>query len=89
MNKEEINSAFEMACKLVKTLNKKPDNNDLLELYGYFKQATVGDCKTVQPNYLNFKEYKKWESWKSQLGTDEYTAKILYVKKVQTLLNKN
>ena len=89
MNKEQINSSFEMACKLVKTLNKKPDNNDLLELYGYFKQATVGDCNTVQPNYLNFKEYKKWESWKYQLGTDEYTAKILYVKKVQTLLNKN
>ena len=89
MNPEEINSAFTMACNLVKTITNTLNNSDLLELYGYYKQATQGDCNIQQPSYINFKEYKKWEAWKSQHGKNETDMKVLYIQKVKTLINKN
>jgi acyl-CoA-binding protein len=33
---------FEEAVELVKKLKQSPDNDELLELYALFKQATVG-----------------------------------------------
>ncbi|CAH8560970.1 Acyl-CoA-binding domain-containing protein 7, variant 2 [Schistosoma haematobium] len=39
---EEFNSHAEK----VKKLKTKPNDNDLLELYGLYKQATVGDNNT-------------------------------------------
>ena len=89
MNNEKINSAFTIACNLVKTITNTLNNSDLLELYGYYKQATQGDCNIQQPSYFNFKEYKKWEAWKLQLGKNETDMKVLYIEKVKTLINKN
>jgi diazepam-binding inhibitor (GABA receptor modulating acyl-CoA-binding protein) len=43
---------FNTAAEEVKQLSKTPSNDELLELYGLFKQATVGDnntCKFIQP----------------------------------------
>lgn len=37
---------FEKAAEDVKNLKSTPSDNDLLELYGLYKQATVGDCNT-------------------------------------------
>lgn len=38
--------SFEEAAEKVQNLNQTPSDNDLLELYGYYKQATVGDVNT-------------------------------------------
>tara|TARA_B100000963_G_C22632257_1_gene675566 strand:- start:1785 stop:2051 length:267 start_codon:yes stop_codon:yes gene_type:complete len=88
MNIEQLNTSFEMACNLIKTITQNVQNNDLLELYGYYKQATQGDCNTIQPSYFNFKEYKKWEAWKQNLGKDQNNMKLLYINKVKSLMNK-
>lgn len=37
---------FNKAAEDVKNLTKKPSDQELLDLYGLFKQATVGDCNT-------------------------------------------
>lgn len=37
---------FNKAAEDVKNLNSTPSDNDLLELYSLYKQATVGDCNT-------------------------------------------
>lgn len=34
---------FDKAAEDVKTLSKRPSDDELLELYALFKQATVGD----------------------------------------------
>ncbi len=39
---------FLKAADDVKKLKTTPDNDALLELYGNFKQATVGDCNTSE-----------------------------------------
>lgn len=37
---------FQQAAEDAKKLTKKPNNSDLLILYGLYKQATEGDCNT-------------------------------------------
>lgn len=50
------NSAeFEKAADDVKKLKTKPNDSELLELYGLFKQASVGDVNTERPGMLDFK----------------------------------
>ena len=40
---------FEQAQKDVKTLSKKPDNDDLLFLYAHYKQGSAGDVSGKRP----------------------------------------
>jgi acyl-CoA-binding protein len=42
---------FDAAANNVKNLKSKPSDNDLLELYGLFKQATVGDADAGSEYY--------------------------------------
>lgn len=41
--------AFEQAQKDVKTLTRKPGNDDLLFLYSHFKQGSEGDVSGKRP----------------------------------------
>lgn len=54
---------FQKAAENVKNLKGKPSDEDLLEIYGYYKQATIGDCNTgnkkVTNNSINLKNNKK------------------------------
>uniref|UniRef100_A0A1L8DZ73 Putative acyl-coa-binding domain-containing protein 7 n=1 Tax=Nyssomyia neivai TaxID=330878 RepID=A0A1L8DZ73_9DIPT len=77
---------FDQAAEDVKKLKASPSNDDLLELYALFKQASVGDCNTSKPGMLDFKGKAKWEAWngKKGLGTDdamkqyiEFVAKLI------------
>lgn len=64
-----------------------PADNDLLELYGLYKQALVGDCNTDKPGFLDFKGKAKWEAWNGRKGTSSDEAKQLYVAKVNSLID--
>ena len=44
---------FEQAQKDVKTLSKKPDNDDLLFLYAHYKQGSAGDVSGKRPGMLD------------------------------------
>jgi diazepam-binding inhibitor (GABA receptor modulating acyl-CoA-binding protein) len=41
-----MDAEFEAAAAEVKTFTKRPTNDELLQLYGLYKQATVGDNNT-------------------------------------------
>lgn len=64
-----------------------PSDNDLLELYGLYKQALVGDCNTDKPGFLDFKGKAKWEAWNGRKGTSSEQAKELYIAKVNGLVD--
>merc|ERR1712226_220145 len=69
------NSAeFTQAAADVKTLTQKPADAEMLELYGLFKQATVGDVNTSRPGMLDFTGKAKWDAWKACEGMDKETA---------------
>ena len=51
---------FLKATVMVKGLNKKPDNDTLLELYSLYKQATIGNINTAQPWTIQLEASAKW-----------------------------
>lgn len=53
-------------------------NDQMLQLYAHYKQATAGPNTTPQPGMLNFKDSAKWKAWKA-LGTlPKATAEAKY-----------
>ncbi len=81
-----LTEKFEDAQKRVKTLTKAPSNDDLLELYAYFKQATVGDVTGSRPGMMDFKGRAKFDAWTKKKGTNKDKAMESYVSTVDRLM---
>uniref|UniRef100_W5M648 Acyl-CoA-binding protein n=1 Tax=Lepisosteus oculatus TaxID=7918 RepID=W5M648_LEPOC len=59
---------FEKAAEEVKILKTKPADKEVLEIYGLYKQATVGDVNTQRPGMLDFTGKAKWDAWDANKG---------------------
>lgn len=81
-------SKVEEAAERLKTLTERPTNEEFLELYGLFKQATVGDNNTSKPGMFDMKGSFKWKAWKEKSGMSSEDASDAYVALVDTLLGK-
>lgn len=79
---------FLIAAETVKRLCKSPDNSELQLLYGYYKQATIGDINIEKPGFLNFKEGKKWEAWDACKGLSQYDSEVKYILYVNDMIQK-
>ena len=79
---------FLIAAQKVKTLGKTPETDELQTLYGYFKQATVGDINIEKPGFFNFKEGKKWDAWNACKGISQCDAEVKYILYVNDLIQK-
>lgn len=75
---------FDKALEKVKTLPEQPPNV-LLELYGLFKQASVGDVTGSRPGMLDFKGRAKFDAWASRKGMSQEAAMAAYVELVERL----
>ncbi|MES0872454.1 acyl-CoA-binding protein [Sinimarinibacterium thermocellulolyticum] len=82
----DIKAAFDQAQKDVKTLTKRPSNDDMLFLYAHFKQATEGDVKGARPGMLDMVGRAKYDAWAKLKGTKAEEAMKKYVDKVAALL---
>ncbi|CAG7816153.1 unnamed protein product [Allacma fusca] len=76
-----LDERFNQAAAEVKAMKTSPADEDLLEIYGLFKQSTVGDVNTDRPGMLDLKGKAKWDAWNSLKGTSQETAKEKYVAK--------
>lgn len=76
---------FEAAQARVKTLKSPPSPDELLELYGLFKQGTQGDVTGSRPGMLDFKGRAKFDAWEKQKGLARDAAQKAYVELVATL----
>ena len=83
-----MNSQFEQAAQDVKNLTSKPHDDELLKVYAFYKQATVGDNNTPQPGFLDFKGKAKWNAWNNLKGTSKDKAASEYVDFVKFLKTK-
>lgn len=81
-----LDQQFEKAVEDVKNLKETPKDDQLLEIYALYKQATVGDCNTARPGLLDFKGKAKWDAWDHKKGTDGDQAKQDYVNNIQGLI---
>lgn len=78
-----LDKSFNKAADHVRKITSKLDNNQLLDLYGLFKQGTEGTCNTPKPGWLDGRGRRKWEAWKllEDMPMDE--AKEKYISLVQ------
>ena len=76
---------FKRASKKAWNLPERPTNQQLLDLYALFKQATEGDCEGRPKGGL--KERAKWKAWNSISGTSESDAMERYCEIVDSLMS--
>ncbi|MBL8612758.1 MAG: acyl-CoA-binding protein [Myxococcales bacterium] len=81
----ELTEKFDDAQKRVKELKSTPSNDDLLELYALYKQATSGDVSGSRPGMMDFKGRAKFDAWAKKKGTGKDKAMTDYVALVDRL----
>jgi len=85
----DLASKFETAAQDVKKLSKRPDNNTLLELYAYHKQAKNGDVSGKRPGFTNLVGRAKYDAWAKLKGTGPDAAMQSYIDLVERLLKSD
>lgn len=83
-----LKEQFEQAVGQSKQLTKRPDDDTMLELYGYYKQATEGDAQGPRPGAFEFVARAKYDAWKAREGMSRDVAMKGYVKLVNHLKSK-
>lgn len=84
----DLKAQFEQAQKDVKTLRKRPGNDDMLALYSLFKQGNEGDVSGSRPGMLDMVGRAKYDAWAKLKGKSKDEAMKAYVAKVKELLAK-
>jgi diazepam-binding inhibitor (GABA receptor modulator, acyl-CoA-binding protein) len=75
----DLQQQFEQAVARSKELTKRPSNEELLSLYGLFKQATDGDVDGDRPGGFDFKAIAKYDAWAELKGKSKETAMNEYI----------
>jgi diazepam-binding inhibitor (GABA receptor modulator, acyl-CoA-binding protein) len=70
---------FNAAVAKSKDLTKRPSNEELLDLYALFKQATDGDVSGERPGGFDFKAIAKYDAWAGKKGISKEQAMTDYV----------
>ena len=70
---------FNSAVAKSKELTKRPSNEELLDLYALFKQASEGDVNEERPGGFDFKAIAKHDAWVSKKGMTKDQAMESYV----------
>jgi acyl-CoA-binding protein len=70
---------FNTAVSKSKDLTKRPSNEELLDLYALFKQATEGDVTGDRPGGFDFKAIAKFDAWASKKGMTKDQAMQDYI----------
>ena len=82
---DDLQARFQQAAADVKALASRPSDNDLLVLYGQYKQATEGDVTGDRPGMFDFKGGAKYDAWAKLKGTSKEDAMAAYVEMVGRL----
>ena len=85
---DDTDLKFKKASEEVLVLKKKPDERELLILYGLYKQALFGNNKSPKPFLFDFKNSLKWNAWNDLQGMGKNKAKNQYIDYVEILKNK-
>lgn len=81
-------NSLEEAVALSNKFTSKPGNDELLKLYGLYKQATEGDNEGERPGGFDFKAAAKYNSWLNFKGKTKEEATQLYLELVNELSGK-
>jgi acyl-CoA-binding protein len=70
----------------IKTLTEKPGNDDLLDLYSFYKQGSIGDVQGEKPGFFDFVGASKYDAWEAVKGMSQDDAMQKYIDKVTELV---
>ena len=76
---------FQSAVTRSRELTSRPSNEDLLQLYALYKQATEGDVSGERPGGFDFKAIAKYDAWQEVKGKSKEDAMREYIALVDKL----
>jgi diazepam-binding inhibitor (GABA receptor modulator, acyl-CoA-binding protein) len=83
-----LSDEFRDAQARVKQLTKRPSNEELLDLYALYKQATDGDVQGKRPGMLDMKGRAKYDAWAGKKSVSRDDAMKSYVSLAGRLAGK-
>ncbi|MCC7534670.1 MAG: acyl-CoA-binding protein [Deltaproteobacteria bacterium] len=84
MTTQEEFEAAQLRVKAVTSLS----NDTLLELYGLYKQSTVGDVDGKRPGMMDIRGRAKYDAWASRKSMTREAAMKAYVALVDRLTSR-
>lgn len=83
-----VGHTFAQSAADVRCLQFQPTEEELLTLYGLYKQAKYGDVYQLPPSLADVSERAKWNAWKVLEGTLPTQAAHSYINHVDFLIQK-
>ncbi|XP_055534189.1 acyl-CoA-binding domain-containing protein 6 [Wyeomyia smithii] len=75
-----LEEEFARATKFIEHSHDRFEQKDLLKFYGFFKQATVGQCNVSKPGIFNLTGRSKWSAWNELGDMSEQEAMEGYIR---------
>ena len=75
----ELQTKFEQASAAAQNLPTRPSNDEMLQLYALYKQATKGDVSGARPGFTDFVGRAKYDAWAKLKGQSAEQAMAGYV----------
>lgn len=88
LSKDTLSEAFVKAQAALIKLSNLPGKDVILNIYGLYKQATVGDINIEKPSFFSWdlKAKAKYDAWSKKKGLTKDQAMRAYVELVQELI---
>lgn len=84
----DLAEQFKSAQEDIQKLTERPSNDELLNIYALFKQATEGDNEEPEPGMFDIKAAFKWKKWTEKKGLSKEEAMQQYIDLVKELFSK-
>ena len=81
----DLKSQFEAAAADVQKLPSQPGQEEMLQLYAYYKQATKGDVGGDKPGMFDLVGRAKYDAWSKLKGKSTDEAMQGYIDLVKRL----
>ena len=86
----DLEKRFMERASSIKNRDTDISNDDLLHLYGLYKQGTIGNCDLGNQPWTMFKEERaRWNAWYKNYNMIKSDAMQKYIDKVNELMNQN
>lgn len=83
-----LDEEFEEAKQKVTYMSSELSIQQKGDVYGLFKQATVGDCNEPKPRMTDLLKAGKHKAWSSRKGMTQDEAKREYIRLVESFSKK-
>merc|ERR1719336_1151239 len=85
---DALDDKFEKYAAEARNLKQRPTDDELLKLYGLYKQATMGDDTDSEPWAFQFKARSKWNAWTANAGMSKEEAETKYIDLVKKYIKE-